>query len=316
MDPPSGVIAATTMKPGWISETMAVFWSFITLNTRIIRATYTIDDFLCLIAKHRVQFVFMKPKDIFAALKSDTIKKVDLSCVSVVGSTGEHLSVKIGNDFEKFLPNGTVCPAYGMSDIAGGLTTAVNEHVVPGSVGKVSKNVNARIADEDGNYIGPNQIGEIYIKGFAPFKGYYQNEKLTKDSVTFDGYFKTGDIGYIDEQGNVFLVDRKKYLISYRGGWINQSEIERIILDHVDGVANVCVVDVEDDVNGVIPVVAIIPDEGASLKEHEIVKIIYQHHQFPFVTRVFFFKKLPITLSGKYRKHLVRDMVLKLMQNH
>lgn len=301
------------MKPGWVSETMAVFWSFLTLNTRIISATYTIDDFLRLIAKHRVQFAFMKPKDIFLAIKSDVIKGLDLSCVEIVGSTGEHLSVKVGVEFEKFLPNGIVCPAYGMSDIAGGLTAAVKEQVLPGSVGKITKNAKARIADEDENYLGPNEIGEIYIKNFAPFKGYYQNDNLTKDSVTPDGYFKTADIGYIDLQGNVFLVDRKKYLISYRGGWINQSEVERIVLDHVSGVASVCVVDVEDDVNGVMPVIAVIPEKGVSLNEQQIIDIVNVHHEFPFETRVFFFEKLPITLSGKYRKHLVREMVVKLM---
>lgn len=255
----------------------------------------------------------MKPKDIFVAIKSDIIGDLDLSCVEVVGSTGEHLSPKVGAEFESFLPNGVVCPAYGMSDLAGGLTSAVKERVLPGSVGKIQKNSKARIADEDGSYLGPNEIGEIYIKTFAPFKGYYQNERATKDSVTSDGYFKSADMGYIDLHGNVFLVDRKKYLISYRGGWINQSEIERIVLDHVADVASVCVVDVEDDVNGVIPVIAVIPEKGALLNEQHIIDIVNSHHEFPFETRVFFFEKLPITLSGKYRKHLVREMVLKQM---
>lgn len=303
----------TTMKPGWLSETMAVFWSFLTVNTRVIIATYTIEEFLRIAVKYDIQMLFMKPKDIFVAIKSDVIKTLDLSCVEIVASTGEHLSPKVGDELSKFLPNGVVCPMYGMSDLAGGLSGAEKETVLRGSVGKVAKNVKVRIADDDGNYLGPNEIGEIYLKNFAPFRGYYQNDKLTQECQTSDGFFKTADIGYIDAQGNAFLVDRKKYLISYQGRWINQSEIERIVLDNVNDVASVCVVDVEDDVNGVIPVIAVIPQKGATLNEQNIKDIVMKHHEFPFETRVFFFAKLPITISGKYRKHLVREMVLKLM---
>lgn len=306
---------ASTMRPGWYSIAILVFWTLTKSLTVVIRAKYTIDDFLHMISKHKVNAVFTKPKDIFVALKSKTINEVSLDSLKMVVSTGEHLSVKIGDAMQKYVKNGIVCSLYGVSDVGGALTTISYGKGPPGCVGKIGRNNLVKIIGEHGENLGPNEIGEIYIKNiYADFSGYYQNEKLTKDSVDFDGFFKTGDIAYVDETGNVFLVERKKYLISYQGEWINQSMIEKAVLENVPGCDSVCAVDVEDEVNGVIPIIAIIPEEGASLDEKEILKVIRASHNFPFETKVMFFDKLPMTISSKFRKHLIRDLILKRLQ--
>lgn len=303
---------ATTMLPGWHSVTIIVFWILINNLTAIIRANFTIDQFLQMLDTHKVNAAFVKPKDIFVAVKSDTIKKVSLETVKVVSSSGEHLSAKLAEEMQKYVKNGTVKSLYGMTDIGGVITSIAYGLNPPGSVGKIGRNVQLKIVGEDGENLGTNKIGEIYAKfNYADFSGYFQNEKLTKESMDREGFFKTEDLAYVDEKGNVFLVERKKFLISYRGEWINQSDIERAVLDNIPGCAGVCAVSVEDDTHGEIPIVAVIPEKGKVLDEQEILKVVRASHNFPFETKVMFFDKLPMTISAKFRKYLVRDLILE-----
>lgn len=312
---PAKMIGASTLRPGWQTEALALFHAFIGTHTRVIRANYNIDNFLKMIERHKIQLAFMAPKDIYAAIRSPFIKNIDLSSLRMVSSGGNHLSDKIRMEFQQYIPKGFVNSSYGISDLCSKIAAApLGTRAVPGSVGKIASNMEIRIIDDSGNALDPGQIGEFYVKPTTTqFIGYYNNNKLTKESVTEDGFFKSGDIGYIDDHGNVYIIDRKKFLITYRGSWINTSEIERIILDNVDGIEGVCVVDMEDSEHGIIPIVTIIPEYGVSLNAKHITDTIYKHHKIKFETKVFFFDSLPITISGKYIKYRIREMLKKLM---
>lgn len=89
---------------------------------------------------------------------------------------------------------------------------------VPGSVGRVFSGMSCVIKDPNsGENLGPNKKGEICIKGLMVTKGYYKDDEATKKSFTEDGWFRTGDIGYYDENGYLYVVDRIKELIKYKG---------------------------------------------------------------------------------------------------
>lgn len=90
--------------------------------------------------------------------------------------------------------------------------------IAPGSVGRLIAGLSSVIKDTStGDNLGPYQKGEICIKGPTVTKGYYRNEEATRNSFTEDGWFKTGDIGYFDENGFLYIVDRMKELIKYKG---------------------------------------------------------------------------------------------------
>lgn len=306
---------ASTNKPGWSLENNLAFGCLYRPYTRVITAKdFTIDEFLHLIERHKVSIVAIKPKDIFAAIRSKAIKSVDLSSIRLVGSGGQHLSVKIAEEFQSYIKNGLLINVYGTSDVGIGITNVTFGKTKPGSVGQINANVTVRVVDEDGVNVGPMELGEIYVKSSVPFAGYYKNEKMTQEALDEEGYYKTGDVGYVDKDGNVYLVDRKKFLISYGGEFLNQAEIEKIVMDHVKGIEAVCVVDVEHEKYNVIPIICIIPEQDAILDEQEIIKTVHKYYKRTFFTRVFFVDNMPMTLSGKYKKYLVREQILKLMK--
>uniref|UniRef100_A0A336LM03 Latrophilin Cirl n=1 Tax=Culicoides sonorensis TaxID=179676 RepID=A0A336LM03_CULSO len=289
--PFSRIVVSSTMLPGWNSELVLLFIVLIKFCTRIIRAHYTIDEFLLMLQKHKVQTIYIKPKDIFQMIKCETIHRVSLKHLRRVASTGEHMSIKMALELKKHIPNCTVLSCYGITDIGGALTTpSDSKKLVHQLVGKVRRGFDFIVVDTKMNRLGPNQIGELCVKSnLCKFPGYFNNDKLTRETLTTDGFFITGDLGKL----------------------LNQGEVERIILENVQGISAVCVVDVENDEHGMIPYIAIIPDTDAVLSESDVVKTVMKHHSFEFETRVFFFDSLPMTISSKFKKHLIRQMIIK-----
>jgi acyl-CoA synthetase (AMP-forming)/AMP-acid ligase II len=97
------------------------------------------------------------------------------------------------------------------------------------------------IVDEDGKEVTRGQRGEIWIKAPNVMKGYWGKPKATKETLTPEGWLKTGDIAYIDEKSRFFIVDRKKELIKVKGNQVAPAELEALLLDH-DAIADVAVI--------------------------------------------------------------------------
>lgn len=88
--------------------------------------------------------------------------------------------------------------------------------IVPASIGEIVPNCEAKIVDEDGNELGVHQRGEMLFRGPTVMKGYWKNPKATQETITEDGFVRTGDICYADEKGFFYVVDRKKVSYKYR----------------------------------------------------------------------------------------------------
>uniref|UniRef100_A0A336L0Y1 CSON001432 protein n=1 Tax=Culicoides sonorensis TaxID=179676 RepID=A0A336L0Y1_CULSO len=288
------------------------------LVTNVLRAEYTIEDFLQMVANHNVNILFMKPIDIYNALKSKTIETISLDSVMRCISLGQHLSPNLAEKFEKYLKNTFVASMYGATELGTVIAFPSYGKQPTGSVGKIGKNLHLKIIDENGKNLGPNETGEILAKAiYVDFNGYFQNEKLSNEVIDNEGYFKTGDMGYVNDEANLFLVERKKFLISYRGEWINQNKIETVVLEQISGCQRVCCVDIEDEINGVMPIVVIVPEKDfSSFDEQEIMRVITETHDFPFETKILFFDSVPLTTSDKVRKIVLRDMVRLRLNNN
>ena len=121
--------------------------------------------------------------------------------------------------------------------------------------------------------LGPNQEGEICVRGPIVMKGYIGNEAATKDTVDSNGWLHTGDVGYYDEEGFFYITDRKKELIKFKGLQVSPTELEKILLSHPQ-VQDAAVAPIPDETAGELPRAYIIKRSGSTLTENEIAKFV------------------------------------------
>jgi 4-coumarate--CoA ligase len=107
-------------------------------------------------------------------------------------------------------------------------------------------NMQAKYMSADGKELGPGEAGELWLSGPNIFKGYWKNEAATKDAITSDGFFKTGDIGFQDEQHNFYITDRVKELIKYKGFQVPPAELEGKLMES-EFIDDVAVIGINDD---------------------------------------------------------------------
>ena len=197
------------------------------------------------------------------------------------------------------------CPLielWGMTEIGGlGTTFASNGPIKHGSIGVVLPYAEARIADtEDASKTLPGgEIGELMIKGGIVMQGYYGNEQATKETIEPDGWLHTGDVASMDEDGCIFIVDRKKDMILTAGFNIYPAELERVIAGHPD-VALVAVGSIPDEEKGELAKAYIVPKVNATPDADDIITFCREHLAAYKVPRaVQFVDDLPKTSTGK-----------------
>lgn len=206
------------------------------------------------------------------------------------------------------------CPLielWGMTEIGGlGTTFASNGPVKHGSIGVALPYTEARIADtEDASKtLAAGEVGELMIKGGIVMQGYYGNEQATKDTIEADGWLHTGDVASMDEDGCVFIVDRKKDMILTAGFNVYPAEIERVVAGHPD-VALVAVGSIPDEDKGELAKAYIVPTTGASPNADDIISYCREHLAAYKVPRtVQFVDDLPKTSTGKVMRRELKTL--------
>jgi len=181
-------------------------------------------------------------------------------------------------------------------------------------VGRLLPNQTGKYMSETGMEVPVGQTGEFWIKGPNVFKGYLNNPAGTANALTEDGYFKTGDVGHQDEQGNFFITDRVKELIKYKGFQVPPAELEGLIASHPK-VADVAVVGVyEEEQATEVPRAYIVPApgvEGGKETEAEIASWlagrVASHKRLRGGIR--FIDEVPKSASGKILRRVLKERV-------
>ena len=137
----------------------------------------------------------------------------------------------------------------------------------PRSAGMLSPIIELRVADPDGSALPPGQPGELWLRGVTVMQGYWGDPETTRQAMS-DGWFRSGDIGYRDDEGFLFIVDRIKDVINRKGENISASEVESCILQHPK-VLEVAVLAMPDDLAGEAVVAVVVPKSSAILTEAE-----------------------------------------------
>ncbi|CAN6450173.1 unnamed protein product [Victoria cruziana] len=176
-----------------------------------------------------------------------------------------------------------------------------------GSCGTVVRNAELKLVDPDtGASLPRNQAGEICIRGNQIMKGYLNDPEATGRTIDKDGWLHTGDIGYVDEDEELFIVDRLKELIKYKGFQVAPAELEAMLLTH-PAVADAAVVPMKDESAGEIPVAFVTKSKGSDVTEDDIKKFIAQQVVFyKKLHKVFFVEAIPKAPSGKILRRELR----------
>lgn len=187
-------------------------------------------EWLRLVQEHRVQISVLVPSMI-QMLLAMPLEDYDLSSLRYVVSGASPLPLEVMKEFERRVPGVTIREGYGLTESSAVISTMPPDAIRPGSVGVPLPGYELRIVDDDGNEVPPGEIGEITAKARSIMLGYWKSEETTAMTVR-DGWLYTGDMGRIDDDGYLWIVDRKKDLI-IRGGFnVYPRDVEDALTEH------------------------------------------------------------------------------------
>ncbi|XP_017970078.1 PREDICTED: 4-coumarate--CoA ligase-like 9 [Theobroma cacao] len=263
-----------------------------------------------IVEEYRVSQVALAPPLVVTMVRdAGMMEGCDLSSLEVISCGGAHLSKSKIERLRKRLPKVQLAQAYGLTETTGRVfaTMGPHESQIEGATGKLMANCEAKIVDpETAVALPPSKPGELWIRGALVMKGYVDNEEATAATVDSEGWLRTGDLCYIDNEGFLFFVDRLKELIKYKGYQVAPAELEHLLSSHPD-VVDSAVVPFPDEEAGQVPVAFVVRQSGSNIDESEIKHFVArQVSQYKRIRRVIFIDSLPKNASGKVlRKELV-----------
>lgn len=285
---------------------------YLTGSSIVVFPKFDVKEVFEAIEKHKVKSFSVVPAMIYAMLSFPHAEKYDTSSLESVGSGSAPLPVAMIHAFkEKF--HADVLEGYGLSEAAPIVSRHIRgETIKPGSVGVPIPGVEIKIVDDDGNELPRGDVGELIVRGDSITPGYFQNVEETR-RVLRDGWLFTGDMAKMDEDGYLFIVDRKKDLI-IRGGFnLYPRDVEEILSTH-EGVSEVAVVGVPDERMGEEMVACVVKKPESNITELELIQYCQQRlakHKTP--RRVIFLESLPRNGVGKILKTHLRKTAAEIM---
>ena len=274
--------------------------------TYILHRQFDAAAFIDTVARERVTHTFMVPSQITAVLASPSFAPEKLATLQMLGSVGAPLPVAQKEKLEAMLP-GRFHELYGLTE---GIMTILDKADAVrkrGSVGAPMAYTDMRIEDEAGNVLPAGQIGEIVGRGPLLMQGYYKRPDLTAAAVR-DGWLHSGDLGFLDEEGYLHLVDRKKDMIDSGGVKVYPRDVEEVIARHPD-VVEAIVFGIPDDKWGETPIAAVQLRAGAGVDADGLKAWINEHvaARYQRVSRVDLVAGFPRNAAGKILKRELRD---------
>ncbi|MCT1903410.1 long-chain-fatty-acid--CoA ligase [Oceanobacillus sojae] len=275
----------------------------------ILIPKFDAGDLLKVIDKQKPNLFPGAPTIYIGLLNHPDIKKYDLSSIEACISGSAPLPIEIQERFES-ITGGKLVEGYGLTE-SSPVTHAnfVYAERINGSIGVPWPDTDAKIVQMSGESmeeLSAGEIGEIAVKGPQIMKGYWNNEDETANSLK-DGWLLTGDLGYVDERGYFYVVDRKKDMIIAGGFNIYPREIEEVLYEH-EAIQEAVVAGVPDPYRGETVKAYIVLKEGANLTEEELNAYAREHLASYKVPRIYEFRdELPKTAVGKILRRKLID---------
>jgi acyl-CoA synthetase (AMP-forming)/AMP-acid ligase II len=277
--------------------------------TIVTMPRFDMQEFLTAIQKYRVSILPIVPPIVLGLVKHPAVSQFDLSSVRLAFSG----AAPLGEDLARQLSEKLHCPmtqGYGMTEASPvtHLSPTHNETLKPGSAGRVVPNTEVKIVDPaSGAELGPNQDGELLIRGPQIMKGYLGKPDDTALAIDRDGWYHTGDVGHVDDDGWFFIVDRTKELIKYKGMQVAPAELEALLLTH-PAVMDAAVVRRPDEEAGEIPKAYVVLKPGATAAAEAIMAWVAERvAPHKRIRQLEFIEQIPKSASGKILRRVLVD---------
>ncbi len=275
--------------------------------TIITMPRFDLEMFLDLHQKYGITRSFVAPPIVVALAKHPLVDKYDLSKLEQVFSGAAPLSAELALETGARL-NCEVVQGYGMTEASPVTQLTPPGGFKPGSVGVTTPNTELRVVDvASGADLDIDADGELWIRGPQVMKGYLNNPAATAATIDADGWLHTGDIGRIDSDGHVFIVDRLKELIKSSGFQVAPAELEGLLLEH-PAVADAAVIGRPDEARGEVPVAYVVLKAGAEADAADVAAFVDdQVAHYKRLGNVEFVDVIPKSAAGKILRRMLRD---------
>lgn len=275
--------------------------------TLVSMPRFDLEQFLQLMQEHKISQAYLVPPIMLALAKHPLVDKYDLSNLKTILSGAAPLSGQVAQACRERL-GCVVKQGYGMTEMSP-VTHIDPENparIKAGAVGHLVANTEARVIDvSTGQDIGPNEKGELWVRGPQRMVGYLNNPDATAASIDADGWYHTGDIAYVDEEGYWFIVDRVKELIKYKGMQVAPAELEALLLTHA-AVVDAAVIPSPDEEAGEIPkAFVVLGGETQPSAEELMAFVAEQVAPHKKVRQVEIVDQIPKSASGKILRRVL-----------
>lgn len=259
----------------WISAFKTLIGGTISNSLRVITTEFCTPELtLSMIEKYRVTNLAVSTTSLALILQNPAVHTTDVTSVQTTVCGGSSVYMELIRLYRQNFPaTSRLVVVYGLSEACGAFARNFSDLDLPQCVGYLVPNACVTVVNDAGRRCSIGEIGDIRFKMMHPFLGYYGDDHLTKDAFDDDGFVRSGDIGYFDELGRLFLVDRQKDMLIYNCNHVSPTEIESVIIRH-PAVLEVCVVGMPDITFSELPTAVIVRNSVVDVTEKEIEDLV------------------------------------------
>ncbi|KAL3839694.1 hypothetical protein ACJIZ3_024285 [Penstemon smallii] len=286
-------------------------------NTVVVMEKYDLDKMLSAVGKYRVSHLYVVPPVVKALAKQpEVVRKYDVSSLKEIGSAAAPLGKEMMVGCAKVFPKAAILQIYGLTETCAVISmenARVGSHH-SGSTGVLVPGFQSKIIDVDNlKALPPFHKGEILVRGPMVMQGYFKNKKATEETIDEEGWLHTGDLGYFDDEGRLYIVDRLKELIKCKGFPVAPAELEELLVSH-PGITDAAVIPFPDAEAGEVPVAFVVRLSNSSISEDEVQKFVAEQvAPFKRLRKVTFVDCIPKSAAGKIlRRELKQKFISKL----
>jgi len=277
-----------------------------TANTGVVMLRFDVEEMMRLIQTYRITDLYLAPPAILAMVNLPDPSRYDTSSLRLISSGAAPLPLELGERAKKMFKC-IVSQGYGMTETSPTVNTQPFEKIKLESVGPPYPDTFEKIVklgtDEE---LPLGEVGELMVKGPQVMKGYWNNPKETASCLTPDGWLYTGDVARFDEDGYLYLIDRLKEMIKYKGYQVAPAELEALLHEH-PAVLDAAVIPKPDEAGGEIPKAFVVLRPGSAASPEELMAFVAERvAPYKKIRKVEFVEQIPKSLAGKI---LRRDLI-------